>query len=462
MKSDFEGVISSLKSNDPFLKKLDLSFNTINDQKIRILSEALSENDILKEVNLSSNQISDEGAVILAGFLKLNPKLEKLDLSNNQISDKGVREFSQALESNSNLNSINFGDNKITYKGFSYLFEALKQNSTLNSIGLASRAKSFFDFNPEEVSNQLTRSVADLLKSNSTLTFLDLSNNQISDSSLSFISSALRTNHSLLHLNLSHNKITDKGLQNFSKDLKLNNGLVSLDLRYNKISSQGLKHLKSALVENNSLHELFGVFDQAINHYLKLNYLIAIFNQSEIPQSILCRGFVFFNKSALEGYQIIRDKELVIPDYLANQLEKSFGIGKKSLDEKLISLNEVARLIKKSPYFLACSLEFLKDLQVQDIIKIEELESPELSSKLESGFTFNKNNSYPDTILFFANLNQEQLKTMSPEEFKEMKIFILEKLSNQQSAISETSLDITNPKSIILENNLFSQTTQKI
>ncbi|XP_041838404.1 protein NLRC3-like [Melanotaenia boesemani] len=93
-------VFASALSSNSQLKKLDLSFNELQDSGVQLLSVGLGSSKCqLETLRLSCCGITEEGCASLASALKSNPfYLRKLDLSYNHPGESGVKLLSERLE----------------------------------------------------------------------------------------------------------------------------------------------------------------------------------------------------------------------------------------------------------------------------------------------------------------------------------------------------------------------------
>nr|XP_061796657.1 NACHT, LRR and PYD domains-containing protein 12-like [Nerophis lumbriciformis] len=124
-------LAEALKLNNSYLQEFDLSENKLLDEGINILSKGLaSPHCILKLLKLSDCGITSIGCVSLAETLKINPsQLQELDLSYNDLSDEGVKILSKGLACpHCNVKVLKLLKCKITGEGCVSLAEALKLN----------------------------------------------------------------------------------------------------------------------------------------------------------------------------------------------------------------------------------------------------------------------------------------------------------------------------------------------
>ena len=64
-----ENIVSFLKNNNT-LKYLDISFNSLEDKALEILSEALKRNTCLRFLNLLGNEFGEYGLISLTNVLQ--------------------------------------------------------------------------------------------------------------------------------------------------------------------------------------------------------------------------------------------------------------------------------------------------------------------------------------------------------------------------------------------------------
>ena len=90
--------LNRLKRNCPYLIELDLSYNNLKTQDIKILMTLLKNNTQLTSLNLEGNNLIDKDALLISDMLNTNTTLEVLNITNNSnISDLGTRALGKSI-----------------------------------------------------------------------------------------------------------------------------------------------------------------------------------------------------------------------------------------------------------------------------------------------------------------------------------------------------------------------------
>ena len=155
-----------LRGSTSALKKLDLSSNTITDNSIGCLADALANNNSLGELELKrSHFVTNVGWQTFSTILQCQTSmLEKIGLRDNTINDQVLESLTNALAKNTKLRELNLRNNyiesNITSRGlqtFSSVFE--NPNIALERL----------DFTDIAVDDRVIVSFANALVNNTTL-----------------------------------------------------------------------------------------------------------------------------------------------------------------------------------------------------------------------------------------------------------------------------------------------------
>src|SRR5690349_1722528 len=115
----------------------------IDDYSVVALLQIVDKSANLSELRLSSNQIGDDGAAELGKTMPSMRQLLVLDLSNdigsrnkNTINNEGLKSLCDAISKNFSLLSLNLMGNNITELDASSIGQVLRLNLTLTHLDL--------------------------------------------------------------------------------------------------------------------------------------------------------------------------------------------------------------------------------------------------------------------------------------------------------------------------------------
>ena len=128
-------LADALRENSS-LRRLHLSYSSIDEHSIEVLSAALRVNSGLELLDLDFNRIGDRGAISLGEALRVNTGLRTLILSECGIDDTGAVALGMALSRNSSLTCLKLNNNSIGDAGALSLGEALRANSAMITLDL--------------------------------------------------------------------------------------------------------------------------------------------------------------------------------------------------------------------------------------------------------------------------------------------------------------------------------------
>jgi hypothetical protein len=229
----FISIIFGLKMN--IIKKISFYHILLDDSNVKILAAALQANTTLitfdfdssafspigvkaladaltnnKETKITTlylhyNSLKDDGVKALANALETNETITTLNLIGNEIGPEGVKALADALTKNkrTKIATLNLGYNKIKTRGVLELTPVLKKNETITSLYL----------NNNEIENVGASLLAKVLETNKTMRILDLGNNLIGNDGANVLADAFETNETIRLIVLSNNSIDDNVYQ---------------------------------------------------------------------------------------------------------------------------------------------------------------------------------------------------------------------------------------------------------
>lgn len=292
------------QSDDKGLQALRLRDNTIGDEAIELLAEAIQAPGVnLKELDLCRSNAGESGVSCLAAAIQAGTKLQKLGLFGNPgIGVTGASKLGAALRypqcslRDLDLSKCDLGDEGVDV----FATAALLRRSVPQPPKAAAKATEGNDdededdldvqsyhSDSEESEDEETRrerrrmedaareaplgelhlcrndfgergarSLAIALKNNAALTVLNLRDNRIGDEGVVALSEALKKNMCLKDLDLGGNQVSDWGAREIGMALIMNPSLSVLILQANRIGDQGAAGLASGLERNGGLEEL--------------------------------------------------------------------------------------------------------------------------------------------------------------------------------------------------------------
>lgn len=154
--------LADIMERNEHVSKLNLSFNSMGDQRFRaagngnsnarILNSILRENKTIKELDLSSTGLDDDGIKEICDGIKANTSIELLSLANNHFGETGAQYLGQALSVNNSVKILDLSRNALNYNAMNAVMTCCGPKNIVVDI------EGNFLF--EEVLNAVTHGVA--------------------------------------------------------------------------------------------------------------------------------------------------------------------------------------------------------------------------------------------------------------------------------------------------------------
>ncbi|KXZ55119.1 hypothetical protein GPECTOR_3g271 [Gonium pectorale] len=189
--SDCRSLAKALEHTET-LTYLDLSNNSLDDDKVRMLASGLVENLSITHLNLSHNKIADRGVRALAKLLDGHSVISLLELQDNQIHTEGAKSLARAFKNNHCLLSVNLRLNRMGDEGCKAVVESVRSAPTLERLNISANA----------AGPGTAAAVVALLRVTGSMTELDLSCNQFGEEACGGVRRALEQNTSVRLLDM--------------------------------------------------------------------------------------------------------------------------------------------------------------------------------------------------------------------------------------------------------------------
>jgi hypothetical protein len=252
-QSDYVNMINSDYSISN--GQVNLRSQTLNNNDISQLSNALQNNISVKRLNLDRNPFGYTGVEALVNVLKNNKSMTFLELSLiNSIGDEGGKIIATLLKNNNTLQGIGIGLGLVGIGdiGATAIAEALKTNT-----GLSLPPQGSYDGGLHLGYNNIgpigAGALAEALKINKTLGVLYIQYNPLGDTGVLLLLDSLRFNTQLRNLWINKTQATNLSLANIVDIFNVNSSLQFIELAENSLDDQVANLWITALQKNKAL-----------------------------------------------------------------------------------------------------------------------------------------------------------------------------------------------------------------
>jgi len=107
---DLINLCAAFEESASVLRHIDLSFNLITDESVKILAKLLRNCSELQSLNLQGNDLESSGAQAISEALQENKTIQYLNLSFNRIKTDGAMAIVELLFTNRTLRELNLGN----------------------------------------------------------------------------------------------------------------------------------------------------------------------------------------------------------------------------------------------------------------------------------------------------------------------------------------------------------------
>lgn len=203
-------AIAELIKVNTTLESVSLISCQIDSETGSAIADSLLINRSIKYLNLSGgNSLRDEGIIKMTQALKVNCMLTQVHLGGTFFTDVGASAIAKIIEMNTPL-TVLYLDNiyEVTHKGWSEIASALKCNVNLIEM----------DFSCNKFTDETAKVFAEVFDTNCFLQILFFRYNKITDEGANeFLNSIIRNKRFLLKFELIGNNISPEILSNIDK-----------------------------------------------------------------------------------------------------------------------------------------------------------------------------------------------------------------------------------------------------
>ena len=286
-------IILFLKKN-LFVETLNISGNSIKAKGFALICKGLNYNKNLINLNISNNDIHNKG--LTKGLNNITCcKLYSLNLSYNPLLNDGVKMLTESFKNFHNLKKLNLAFCSFEFPGFECLLTALRFNKKIEYLNISGnniKSKNFeklkicfssfgvkyLNMSKCGLENESALILGECICGNESLRKINISENKIGDAGFKSFIPMFATNHNIESFDCSINFISDVTAKDFIKNMKYNRTLRKLNLYDNQLKNEMGNLFLEILKVNRTLIYINLVFNRIqiktmdeINRLLKIN-----------------------------------------------------------------------------------------------------------------------------------------------------------------------------------------------
>eukprot|EP00049_Salpingoeca_infusionum_P010937 m.188851 g.188851 ORF g.188851 m.188851 type:complete len:1470 (+) comp14789_c3_seq5:304-4713(+) len=267
-----------LRDDPASVKALSLSDESLEDEGILFLTNALSPACVVETLNISSNSLTAESLRELAQHRSAFSRLVHLNFSSNPLESTDIPLIKNLLTSIPSLISFD-----VTNTGLSYMAVCELHHHIL-SIGLTTGLVTDYDSHPlieaipmlrmndpsvTRLDLHLTQGgpfaagiLACLMPDNTHISWLDVSGNKFGVQGAKFLSEVILNDKSITHLRANANDFGTESIKALSTSLTANTTISFLSIGSNHLDREATSILMQAIMTNNGVKHLSLAADQ--------------------------------------------------------------------------------------------------------------------------------------------------------------------------------------------------------
>ena len=307
---------------------INLSGEKINDDAAHVLAFGLCNNTIVEELNMSHNNITNNGAVFIIDCLKHNKTLKRLNLSHNGINLNGMNKILQNIK-NQGVTLLDYVDLSGNESSPWGLYCVIIKHCCVTSLTLCG----------DEGMKEHIEEISESLQANTTLQSLTLFS--VEKIGVESVKEVLMVNDTLSALNLSWQKINSENTENL-----LMQTLFSPNIN-NTMENKSMVNGIDRVVNVSILYDSGPVTDKNILSQSNESKLVIDLSDKNIDNdAVHVLAFGLCNNTTVEelniSYNKITDEGAVA---IINCLKQNKTIKKLDLSHNKISINAMVKML---------------------------------------------------------------------------------------------------------------------